>query len=206
MGKDSYSNHIMLDIETMSNKNNAAIIQIGAVQFNPYTGVCGAEFNVNVDITSCLLMGLEVNMETVAWWMKQSDAAKAALTSGKKETIQKSLVDFSAWMTDLNCKYGPFVWGNGSNFDNVIVTNAYEACQLKRPWHYRNDRDVRTLVALGKTFGIDPFKEKRVGTAHNAVDDCKFQIRYCSKIWQALQNQKQSPTIDRMVKLEEVLK
>ena len=27
---------------------------------------------------------------------------------------------------------------------------------------------------------------KSIGTAHNAVDDCKFQIGYCSEIWRSL--------------------
>ena len=184
-------NHVMLDIDTMSNKSNAAIIQIGAVQFNPYTGDVRMEFEVNIDITSCLLAGLDVNPETVQWWRGQSEDAKKALMAGQKYPLSVALKNFTAFVEGLNCKYGPFVWGNGSDFDNVILTNAYEALNMKRPWHYRNDRDVRTLVALGKTFGINPFEEKRTGTYHRGIDDCKYQIGYCSKIWMAVQSLKE---------------
>ena len=36
--------HIMVDLETLSSKNNAAIASIGAIEFNPETGKQGQSF------------------------------------------------------------------------------------------------------------------------------------------------------------------
>ena len=40
---------VMIDLETLSTHNNAAIIEIGAVEFNKYTGEVGEKFNVIID-------------------------------------------------------------------------------------------------------------------------------------------------------------
>ena len=44
------------------------------------------------------------------------------------------------------------------------------------------------MVDLGRSLrGIDPKKELTIeGTAHNALDDAKFQARYVSEIYMAL--------------------
>lgn len=80
------------------------------------------------------------------------------------------------------------VWGNGATFDNVILGNAYKATRLRQPWFFANDRDVRTIVDLGRQLrGIDPKKDLELeGVAHNALDDAKFQVRYVSEIFKAL--------------------
>ena len=59
-------NHVMLNLETMGYEGRSAIISIGAVAFDPKSGVLGETFYANVDLTSCLDQGLEVNGATVA--------------------------------------------------------------------------------------------------------------------------------------------
>jgi len=61
---------------------------------------------------------------------------------------------------------------------------------MRQPWFFANDRDVRTIVDLGRQLrNIDPKKDLELeGTAHNALDDAKFQVRYVSAIYQALAN------------------
>ncbi|EJE5400891.1 3'-5' exoribonuclease, partial [Shigella flexneri] len=89
------------------------------------------------------------------------------------------------------------VWGNGANFDNTILRRSYERqgipCRsyerqgIPCPWRYYNDRDVRTIVELGKAIDFDartaiPFEGER----HNALDDARYQAKYVSAIWQKL--------------------
>lgn len=187
-------NHIMLDLETMDNGPLSAIVQIGAVQFNPYDGSIGKTFETNVDLTSAVLAGATVNQDTMDWWRKQGVEAQKALCNPAPVNIHKALTTFSMFIDRCACKYGPFVWGNGATFDNVILTSAYQMCGMKRPWTYRNDRDVRTLVALGQMIGYDALKEnKRTGTYHRGVDDAKYQAQYVSKIWQKLYAKKEDP-------------
>ncbi|WP_314731978.1 3'-5' exonuclease [Escherichia coli] len=53
--------------------------------------------------------------------------------------------------------------------------------------HYYNDRDVRTIVELGKTIDFDartviPFE----GVRHNALDDARHQAKYVTATIQKL--------------------
>jgi hypothetical protein len=46
--------------------------------------------------------------------------------------------------------------GQRCNFDNVIMRASYDRVDIPCPWHFANDRDVRTIVELGRTIGINP--------------------------------------------------
>ena len=61
--------HLMVDIETMGIKSNFAIISIGAVEFKIETGETGKEFYRNVTLKSSVELGLNVDADTVMWWM-----------------------------------------------------------------------------------------------------------------------------------------
>ena len=184
-------NNIMLDLETMSTSSNAAIIAIGAVFFNPLNGT-GAEFYQAVDLASSSQYG-EIDSETQKWWDKQSEAARAVFNDEHKTTLHHALERFSFWVNahcskDEKGSVNQIVWGNGCGFDNVILGNAYKALGMRQPWFFSNDRDVRTMVDLGRQLlNIDPKTDLAIdGTAHNALDDAKFQARYVSAIYQAL--------------------
>jgi len=179
-------NHIMLDLETMGNRSTSAIIQIGAVQFDPVTGDIGGTFERNIDLISSILKGCTIDDNTMKWWANQSKEAQRALATPTPISLAASLHAFSYWIEEKIKVKNPQVWGNGATFDNVIISHAYHQCGMKRPWMYRDDRDVRTLVALGKAFGISASGGKREGTYHRGVDDCIYQIGYCSTIWKHL--------------------
>jgi exodeoxyribonuclease VIII len=79
------------------------------------------------------------------------------------------------------------VWGNGATFDNVILRNSYSRTGINCPWKFTNDRDVRTIVALGKAVGCEPRHQIPFdGDAHNALADARHQAKYVSAIWQRL--------------------
>jgi exodeoxyribonuclease VIII len=52
----------------------------------------------------------------------------------------------------------------------MILRKAYEMLGLKTPWHFRADRDVRTLVALGRSLDIELTPANREGTHHHALE------------------------------------
>ncbi|EPJ3763097.1 3'-5' exonuclease [Providencia manganoxydans] len=178
--------HLMLDLETMSNKSNAAIVSIGAVAFEPSTGELGPEFYLAVDLVSCEKLGLHIDADTVLWWMKQSSEARAAIVDEDARTIQSALLALSAFaeehLSDNVC-----VWGNGSDFDNVVLASAYDACDFNPFWKFWNNRDVRTIVELGRNAGIDPKRTLTFeGEQHNALADAIHQAKYVSIIHQHL--------------------
>lgn len=174
---------IMIDIETMATGSMASIVSIGAVEFNMNTGDTGKEFYVNISLQSCIEKGLKVDGNTVMWWMAQSDEARNALTVNPK-SLEDALVDFSEFLEECdveNCE----IYGNGPKFDLGILTDAYEACGASIPWKFWMERCVRTvLMFLPHERGMTKFN----GTAHNALDDCHHQIKYCTQVWKKKNN------------------
>ena len=65
--------------------------------------------------------------------------------------------------------------------------NSYALTGQEAPWQWWNDRDVRTVVEMGKAIGIDPKRDMPFeGTRHSALDDAIHQVKYVSAIWQKL--------------------
>lgn len=152
-------NDVMLDIETTSQAPNAAIISIGAVFFNPITGNIGAEFYQVIDLEDAMQYG-QVGASTLQWWMKQSDEARAIFNDKDTMPLKDALLELNDWLYQIEGYKNRIVWGNGATFDNVILSNAYTATKMTKPWHFSNDRDVRTVVDIGRRIlNIDPKKQ-----------------------------------------------
>ncbi len=182
--------NVMLDLETMGKGPRAAIVTIGAVFFDPMTGELGAEFEAHIHLSDSARFG-EMDPDTVLWWLEQGDEARAALKPSVKHcSLSDALARLYAWMQNGNKGGKPDlqVWGNGAGFDNVILRNAYQETRMPLGWAFWNDRDVRTIVELGRhMLGFDPKKDMPFeGVAHRALDDAKHQARYVSAIYQAL--------------------
>jgi len=162
-------NQIMIDLETMGTNANAAILSIGAVRFG--TDSIIDEYYQTIDLESCIEWGLEMDASTVKWWLKQSKKAQRALAANTK-TLDEVLNSLSAWLGKKAT-----VWGNGSDFDNVILANAYKTIEQKQPWPYYNNRCYRTLKELHPHIKIE-----RQGTHHNALDDATTQAQHLMQI------------------------
>lgn len=180
------STHVMLDLETMGNTSNAAIVSIGAVVFSPVTGELGADFEVVVNLNSSAYYS-DIDASTVTWWLTQSEEARSIFSrETPKSSLKDALLELNQWFTGLGDAKDIQVWGNGSGFDNVILMNAFKATRIKPNFMHWNDRDVRTIVEMGRSIlGIDPKTTFiRQGVHHSALDDAKFQAKYVSEIWQ----------------------
>lgn len=156
-------NHIMLDLETFGTVAGSAIASIGAARFDA-TGV-KETFYVNVDIRSCEAHGLTFDADTIAWWMRQDEGARIALTINQV-SLTTALESFAAWAGKPDC-----VWGNGAGFDNVVIAAAFRACGMKTPWRHFQDRCYRTIASL-----CPDLERAQVGTHHKASDDAFSQV------------------------------
>ena len=164
--------NVMLDIETMSNTPNAAIVSIGAVEFDFVTKRLGEEFYVTIDLASAVGSGGEMNGSTVVWWLKQTEAARSLFFEPSQHIVD-ALNQFSVWMQHRGDKGDIRVWGNGAAFDNVILVAAYNRLGLEPPWKFWNDRCYRTIKNM-----FPKIKAERVGTHHHALDDARTQAKH----------------------------
>ncbi|MEH4964539.1 3'-5' exoribonuclease [Escherichia coli] len=178
--------HLMIDLETMGTNTNAPIVVIGAVFFDPQTGEIGPVFYIVINLTDAMNTGAVPDGGTIKWWLKQSSEARAAILTDQVK-LKDALSRFREFINECSDEKFVQVWGNGATFDNAILRTSYERLDIPCPWRYHNDRDVRTIVELGKTIDFDartviPFE----GVRHNALDDARHQAKYVSAIWQKL--------------------
>lgn len=186
---NAFYTHLMVDLETMGSGPDAPIVSIGAVYFDPSTGNTGAEFYQVVSLESSMSFGMKPDASTIQWWLKQSSEARSAIlvdeAMGLRETLEL-LADFIA-ENAANGSHTVQLWGNGCSFDNVILRRAYALTKTPFAVPFWNDRDVRTMVELGKSVGINPrFDIPFEGDMHNALSDARHQVKYVSAIWQRL--------------------
>ena len=168
----------MVDIETMGTGNNAVITQIGACMFDKETGDIGETFTVNIDIQSCLNKGLVVNGDTIGFWLQQE---------GRSFLKNPISLDEALSLFYLFCKDKKInaVWAHAT-FDFPILANAYSACEMRLPFHFRAMKDLRTLVYLSGTL----VEVAKVGKTHDALDDCKFQVNYFKEYYKIINAKK----------------
>ncbi|WP_375338360.1 exonuclease [Escherichia coli] len=178
--------HLMIDLETMGTNTNAPIVVIGAVFFDPQTGEIGPVFYIVISLTDAMNTGAVPDGGTIEWWLKQSSEARAAILTDQVK-LKDALSQFREFINEYSDEKFVQVWGNGATFDNAILRTSYERLDIPCPWRYYNDRDVRTIVELGKTIDFDartviPFE----GVRHNALDDARHQAKYVTATIQKL--------------------
>lgn len=178
--------HLMIDLETMGTNTNAPIVVIGAVFFDPQTGEIGPVFYIVISLTDAMNTGAVPDGGTIEWWLKQSSEARAAILTDQVK-LKDALSRFREFINEYSDEKFVQVWGNGATFDNAILRTSYERLDIPCPWRYYNDRDVRTIVELGKTIDFDartviPFE----GVRHNALDDARHQAKYVTATIQKL--------------------
>ena len=158
---------VMLDLETLDTSPNAVVISLGAVFFNE--NKLGSTFYRVLDVDEQSARGRIVNPQTMEWWAKQSPAARKVFDA-TGEPVLLVLQDFAEFLGDRNLK----IWGNGADFDNILVGSLYDMWGVKRPWSYGNNRCYRTLKNIVNRAPGDKLPD-RLNVHHNALDDAVHQ-------------------------------
>ncbi|EFF6410008.1 3'-5' exoribonuclease [Escherichia coli] len=175
--------HLMIDLETMGKNPDAPINSLAGKFFDPATGEMGPEFSKTIDLETA---GGVIDRDTIKWWLKQSREAQSAILTDEIP-LDDALLQLREFINENSGEFFVQVWGNGANFDNVILRRSYERQEILCPWRYTNDRDVRTIVALGLVMDFDARSVITFeGERHNALHDARYQAKYVSAIWQKL--------------------
>lgn len=168
--------HLMVDLETMATGPTAAIVQIGAVLFDPAGDgpIDRRGYSANVNLTSSALAGMRIDPDTIAWWQRQDPAAQTALLAGAVDlrTALAGLRDF----VRANVAAPAGVWSHGAAFDVPILEHAAQLTGVALPWSHREVRDTRTVFWLAGAAGWPddvPFAE---AVKHFALSDATHQV------------------------------
>ena len=163
--------HCMVDTETVGIHPGFAILSIGAVMFDLEKQELGEEFYMAIEPESNRRFGLKFDPNTETWWSEQTEDARAAAWSGT-EYLDEVLSKFSVWSREQAKLDQFYFWSNGANFDDPMLTAAYTATGLTKPWKFQNSRCFRTLKALSPTVFV-----KSEGVQHNALVDARWQAK-----------------------------
>ena len=177
--------HIMLDLETMGTSPDAAIVSIGAMEMDFQNFKTGSTFYRAIRLESSMRGGGVVDGATIMWWLKQNDPTRLALYDGAVY-IGEALSDFEWFLRNSCMRSGydsVFVWGNGAGYDNVVLRRAYERIDKSTPWHYRNDRCFRTLLAIAAPELQEQWRARALSGAHHALEDATAQANMLLKIF-----------------------
>ncbi len=168
--------NVMIDLETLATRSDAAIVSIGAVKFQFTGGPILDEFKINVDAKLCKDAGLYIDKDTLEWWSKQSKEARMAW--------MKNPVDITTALNEFRKWYGVksmHTWSHGASFDQPIMQFAYDkVLKEKTPWFYYHGMCTRTVFNMT---GFDQ-RSMRVqeGNHHDALEDAKAQAKYLIKV------------------------
>ena len=165
--------HIMIDLETMDTRPSAAITAIGGAIFDLERGVYETfyervELSTNFDRT--------MSPDTIKWWLKQSDAARAEMADDHALPLIDVLTRLESFFLEHQITH---VWGSGASFDNIILSESYRAFFWpEAPWKFYNDRCYRTMKAL---FPDVPRVKPTI--PHHAMHDAVAQAQHLVNIF-----------------------
>lgn len=171
--------HHMIDLETIDTAPTAGILSIGIVAFNPDTGEIGPSLYRRLGYDQALQFGTE-SANTIAWWQKQSEAARNEAFTGQHDAT------IAAFEVSEFIATTAGVWGNGATFDITIAEHWLNATGVGVPYKPWVVCDCRTVEQLAKRIGILRKQFTRAGVHHNALDDAIYQAQYISAMWQGL--------------------
>jgi hypothetical protein len=171
-------NHLMLDIETLDNGPQSAVLAIGARVFTVEHGPSKG-FEVFINQLAARDLGT-TSQETMTWWSKQKTMEQ--VFSGKTAPATAVFM-FKTFCEDQKVKY---VWANAPSFDCVILRHLFKQVGIKFPFHYRDERCCRTLFALGRELNVDLAGAWEGKQAHLPGDDAAAQAIAASRILQAV--------------------
>jgi len=176
---------VMVDLETLDTTPDAAVASIGAQAFT-VEGMCGDSVEWVVDLPEQDRLGRRIGAGTVRWWMQQSDAARAVFQAPTL-AVADALAGFTRYVGDVaGDRKTAVLWGNGADFDLVILRSLYDSAGIVPPWEFYNNRCFRTLKNLmRKTYkATQPVPTGLV--KHSAKDDARGQALVAAQLLRVL--------------------
>ena len=173
---------LMIDIETAGRRPGCAIIQIAAVPFNANTGdISTNTFKMDINLDNQFKNKFGYCQNTLSWWRKTNKNLFEQLATSKNSYVTVGK-EFQDYFNSLKDHKKIRTWGNSARFDMGIIEGWYIRAigfNFNAFWNTWLERDVRTIGCLSPSIKLGT---KFEGEKHNAIDDCKHQIKYCRKI------------------------
>ncbi|AGH31498.1 hypothetical protein LOKG_00062 [Loktanella phage pCB2051-A] len=201
-------NDWMLDIETLSTKNDALIWSVGLTPFVPkpslqFSGALSIGKPNNFMLSGRGQEGRRIDQNTINWTMKYGDAegyakwkaSNAALIgldhnflTQRNHVVLYRHEQLLEAMAGIGINKKSTIWANGGDFDLSMMKDYFEDMGLDVPWSHGNKVCMRSLRWQCRQMSDHEFLPREDPTlkGHNAADDCVYQIRWTQNMLRAI--------------------
>ena len=179
---------IMIDLETASIKDNAALISWTMLPFSPQCKeVEDTYFHKVISLTSCFFAGMDIDSKTQQWWISQDPLARAQFLEEENVSIGQAANEAYEWLSNLGEKYDLCLWSRGIDFDIPKIIWCFKTFvddnEENLPFKYYNKMDVRTIL---KWMDIHSSDYEFKGIKHCSFDDCMHDAKLIQEAYKKL--------------------
>ena len=167
---------VLLDLETSGvNPNTAAIIQIGAVKFDPFSGEMGETFKVSLKMPRNRYW----QEDTRKFWLSRLPLFNE-IVKDEKDTYEgfKSFID---WVNKDTIN--PRVWSKPLSFDVPFIASYCEQYDVPNPFNHWEHRDVRSFLMGIYGENLPKLEMKNGLTEHDALCDAVNEALWVIDTW-----------------------
>ena len=160
--------HIVIDIETLGRRNDAAIAQIGVVVADETFSVLD-KYLIQIFPEAWDTCNRTFTGETLLWWMKQKNPPISNIGASSAHNYYTAISTLNGIFRRYNAD-DTIVWTKGT-MDLFCIKDLCEYLNMDTPWKLLQPRDIRTakeFVKEWKTFE---------NNNHNALDNALNQLR-----------------------------
>lgn len=164
--------HIVVDIETLSTKRNAVVIDIAAVAVD-WNRPTSNQFQIYLRDKEQSESGLfDIDSSTIAFHLK-NDPNFIDDCNNNGVIFQEAVQSFADWIQMQSSDVELHMWSQGKDFDYPILENLFNAAGVKIPWNYGRIHCLRDLVWLNPAARL----KSEGPTAHKALPDALQEAR-----------------------------
>lgn len=160
--------HIIIDIETLGRRNDAAITQVGIIPTDENFNALD-QYLVQVDPNAWPTCDRTFTGETLLWWIQQKNTPVSKfptqIANSYKDLVEKLNYVFRKYNTKDS-----IVWTKGS-MDLFCIKDLYEYFDMDIPWKFWQPRDIRTTKEI-----IKDWKVCDNNNTHNALGDALEEV------------------------------
>ncbi len=160
--------HIVIDLETLGRRNDAAITQVGIVLADENFNILDSYLiQVTPDVWNTC--NRTFTGETLLWWMQQKNTPVSKMPThivyNYTQLVNKLYQIFNRFNTE-----DTIVWTKGS-MDLFCIKDICEYLNIETPWKFWQPRDIRTAKEI-----IKDWKVCENNNAHNALNDAITEL------------------------------
>ena len=160
--------HIIIDIETLGRRNDAAVTQVGIVIADKNFDVLDS-YLIQITPEAWNTYNRTFTGETLLWWIQQINTPVSEfpthIANSYKDLVEKLDYIFRKYNIEDS-----IVWTKGS-MDLFCIKDLYECFNIDTPWKFWQPRDIRTAKEI-----IKNWKTIENNNSHNALNDALTEL------------------------------